>query len=55
MIGLEIDRQYIDRTQKMLEEKVEGANYQLIHGDVRHVQLVQTKPIDLVVMNHMIP
>lgn len=35
----------------MLEEKVEGANYQLINGDIKNMKLVSTKPIDLVVMN----
>lgn len=50
-MGIELDEQYIFRTQKMLEEKVEGADYQLILADARYFSIRPNHPIDLVIMN----
>lgn len=54
MIGLELDEDYIKSTQALLEDKVEGADYDLILVDARHAKFRETyinRPVDLVVMN----
>ena len=33
-VGVEIDSKYIRVAQRQLEDKVEGASYELIHADV---------------------
>ena len=49
-IGVELDQKYIRMAQKQLEEKVEGASYELINADVTALKL-RKQQIDMVVMN----
>lgn len=49
-LGVEIDQKYVRVAQRQLQEKVEGASYELIQGDVAQLRL-KTKMVDLVVMN----
>lgn len=39
VIGFEIDKDYIEQTRAMLEEKVEGADYDLILSDIRQMKI----------------
>ena len=51
VMGMELDEQYLLASQKMLEEKVEGADYSLILADARNVKFTPNHPIDMVIMN----
>ena len=51
VLGIEFDEQYLLRTQKMLEEKVEGADYSLILADARNIKFNPSRLVDLVIMN----
>lgn len=55
VVGFEVDEEYIEASREMLDEKVDGADYELVLTDLRYMRMreagVKDRLVNMVVMN----
>ena len=54
VFGIEIDVKRVEESKKIINEKYMGENYEVLHADSRHLDMIQNNSIDIVVSDAVI-